>query len=297
MTIQEAYKKTLFQLYEIYDKRESENIANMVIEKVTEQKKIERIINQTFLLNNIQLTQLEDIIHQLLQHKPIQYILNETWFAGMKFYVNEHVLIPRPETEELAMWVIEDLKNILQGENINYYLIDNPKNLQILDIGTGSGCISVTLQKKIRRISTTSIDISNDALEVAKKNAVNNNVPINFLLMDFLDQSQWNFLSKFDVIISNPPYIRASERKEMNKNVLDFEPHLALFVPDNDPLLFYKNIALFGKKYLTQKGRIYVEINEALEKEVSMLFLSQNYTVELKKDLQGKNRMLKAISS
>lgn len=284
MSIEEAYKKLLFQLYEIYDNREAANIANMVIEHVTGQNKTDRIINKTIPLNHNRQQQLENFMQQLLQHQPVQYVLNETWFAGMKFFVNEQVLIPRPETEELVEWIINDVNSPHAA----------PNTLHILDIGTGSGCIPVSLQKKIKNITVTSIDVSEAALAVAKKNAVSNNAAIDFLLIDFLDESKWDELGLFDMIISNPPYIKASESEAMHKNVLDFEPHLALFVPDEDALLFYRKIALFGKQHLQANGKIYVEINEAFGEAVSALFTKENYTVELKKDLQGKDRMLKA---
>lgn len=293
MSIQEAYKKLLIQLYEVYDNREADNIANMVIEHITGQKKIDRILNKTIPLSNNQLTQLADFTFQLLQHKPVQYILNEAWFAGSKYYVDEHVLIPRPETEELVSWIIDDINRHKRSNSV----LTKPAVLAILnllDIGTGSGCIPITLQKRIKDVTITSIDVSNKAIEVAKRNA-GDDTTIDFLLIDFLNESQWKTLPEFDIIVSNPPYIKLSESENMNKNVIDFEPHLALFVPDNDALLFYRKIALFGKLHLKRSGEIYVEINEALGEAVSLLFLNENYTVELKKDLQGKDRMLKAI--
>lgn len=293
MSIQEAYKKLLVQLYEVYDNREADNIANMVIEHVTGQKKIDRILNKTIPLSNNQLTQLADHTFQLLQHKPVQYVLNEAWFAGSKYYVDEQVLIPRPETEELVSWIIDDINKHKTTNSIQSKPVV-PAILNLLDIGTGSGCISITLQKKMKDVTITSIDVSNNAIEVAKRNA-GNDTTIDFLVIDFLDESQWITLPEFDIIVSNPPYIKLSESKDMNKNVVDFEPHLALFVPDNDALLFYRKIALFGKQHLKRSGKIYVEINEALGEAVSLLFLNENYTVELKKDLQGKDRMLKAI--
>ena len=280
MTIQEAYKKLLFQLHELYDNREAANIADMVIECITNQKKIDRIIHKTTPLNFQHQKQLENFTNQLLQFKPVQYVLQEAWFDGMKFFVNDFVLIPRPETEELIEWVTKEIKL----NKIN----------TILDIGTGSGCISISLKKKNTNVIISALDISEDALSVAKKNAANLDADINFISTDFLDESKWNELSVFDMIVSNPPYIKQSEIETMRKVVIDFEPHIALFVDDDDPLLFYKKIAVFGKKHITVNGNIFVEINESLGKEVCLVFEKENYTVELRNDMHGKNRMIKA---
>lgn len=283
MSIEEAYKKLLFQLGELYDNREAANIADMVIEHITGYQKINRIIQKNSLLNIQQQEQLQILTEQLLHHRPIQYVLQEAWFAGMKFYVNENVLIPRPETEELIEWITQEINN---------------KNIfvkTVLDIGSGSGCIPIALKKKNKTVLISSLDISNEALRVARKNANDLNTEINFFEFDFLNEGKWNELSDFDLIVSNPPYIKQSESKSMRKNVIDFEPHIALFVSDADPLIFYKKLASFGKKHLLKNGRIFVEINENLAKDVIDLFSNENYLTELKKDFFGKDRMLKAV--
>jgi len=285
MSIEEAYKKLLSQLSEVYEKREASNISNLVIEKITGKGKTERMVDKTSVLSSPQLEAITRFTQELLLHKPLQYVLNETWFYGLSYFVDENVLIPRPETEELVQWLIDSEQNKKQP------------TASILEVGTGSGCIAISLQKNIKDASIIAIDISNEALEVAKKNASKNKASIHFIKTDFLDEFQWSLLPKFDFIISNPPYIMASEASNMQKNVLDFEPHIALFVPDNDALLFYRKIALFGKKHLYNNGEIFVEINERLGNEVAALFINENYQVELKKDLQGKDRMLKATFS
>ena len=256
------------------------------MEHVTGKNKTDRIIHKTVALTNEQLLSIEIFTQQLLLHTPLQYVLNEAWFAGMKFFVNENVLIPRPETEELVEWIYTDVQ---QNSNAA------SNKLKVLEIGAGSGCIPIALYKKMKESFITSLDVSEAALDVARKNALTNDAEINFIQFDFLEEAQWKTLPVFDLIVSNPPYIKTSESSMMHQNVLDFEPHLALFVPDNDALLFYRKIALFGKDHLQKNGSVYVEINEALGNDTADLFISNNYTVELKKDLQGKDRMLKAI--
>ncbi len=282
MSIQEAYKKLLFQLYELYDNREAANIADMVIEFITGQRKTDRIIHKTIPLNFQQQEQLENLTQELLQYKPVQYVLKETWFSRMKFFVNEAVLIPRPETEELINWIIQDIKS------------NKIKVNSILDIGTGSGCIPISLKKKNELLSVSALDISEDALKVAAKNADDLHAGINFICSDFLDENTWNEFPVYDIIVSNPPYVKQSESETMRKIVIDFEPHLALFVTDEDPLLFYKKIARFGKDHLSKEGNIFVEINECLGEEVIALFKKEKYNAELRKDMHGKDRMLKA---
>ena len=286
MSMEEVYKKLLFQLSSIYNNREAGNIANIVMEHVTGNNKTDRIIHKTVALTNEQLLSIEIFTQQLLLHTPLQYVLNEAWFAGIKFFVNENVLIPRPETEELVEWIYTDVQ---QNSNAA------SNKLKVLEIGAGSGCIPIALYKKMKESFITSLDVSEAALDVARKNALTNDAEINFIQFDFLEEAQWKTLPVFDLIVSNPPYIKTSESSMMHQNVLDFEPHLALFVPDNDALLFYRKIALFGKDHLQKNGSVYVEINEALGNDTADLFISNNYTVELKKDLQGKDRMLKAI--
>ena len=283
MTIHLAYKQLLAQLYEVYDNREAANIADMVIEHVTGQRKIDRIIYKDLPVNVEQQEQLKKITSELLQSRPVQYVLGEAWFMGMKLSVNENVLIPRPETEELVEWIIDDIKKVANAD------------ISLLDIGTGSGCIPIAIKKKLPTAAVSAIDVSHDALQVAILNSIQQNALVDFLQLDFLDEKEWHQLGKYHLIVSNPPYIKISEEKSMDQNVLKFEPHLALFVPDEDALLFYKAIAKFSLKHLKPGGRVYVEINEALGKDVVRLFEENEFSeVILKKDMQGKDRMVKA---
>lgn len=221
---------------------------------------------------------------RLRNHEPIQYILGETEFFGMPITVNKQVLIPRPETEELVSWIIEDV---------------DKNEATILDIGTGSGCIAISLAKKLNNAVVSAIDISTRAIEVAKKNTLINNVNIEFSRVDVLNfeadldlHHKWE--SKFDIIVSNPPYVRMQEKKLMKLNVVDHEPDIALFVEDDDPLLFYRKISQLSKQYLRHHGTLYLEINEHLGLEMEKMLNKAGFKhVVLKKDMFGKNRMIK----
>jgi len=223
-------------------------------------------------------------VDRLRNHEPIQYILGETEFFGMPITVNKQVLIPRPETEELVSWIIEDV---------------DKNEATILDIGTGSGCIAISLAKKLNNAVVSAIDISTRAIEVAKKNTLINNVNIEFSRVDVLNfeadldlHHKWE--SKFDIIVSNPPYVRMQEKKLMQLNVIDHEPDIALFVEDDDPLLFYKRISELSRQYLKHNGTLYLEINEYLGVEMEKMLNEAGFKhVELKKDMFGKNRMIK----
>lgn len=286
MTIQGAYKQLLANLYDLYSDREAANIADWVIEQVTGQSKINRILYKDLAVSLEQQERLQNITLQLLAHKPVQYVLNEVWFAEMKLFVNEHVLIPRPETEELVDWIANDLKKLTR---------EAQHEMTLLDVGTGSGCIPVSLKKQMPSIKISALDISTKALDVAKRNAADHQTIINFLEVDFLNANTWNQFAKFDVIVSNPPYIKEQEATNMAKNVLDYEPAIALFVADDDALIFYKAIAVFAQQHLTTNGCVYVEINEALGAEVIETFARQGFTkIEMRKDLQGKDRKIKA---
>jgi release factor glutamine methyltransferase len=283
MTIQLAYQQLLLQLYEVYDTDEAANIADMVIENVTGQRKIDRILYKELPVNFEQQERLEKLGTELLQHRPVQYVLGEAWFMDMRLKVSESVLIPRPETEELVAWILTDFK---MAEN---------NQISLIDIGTGSGCIPVAIKKKKAAITVSAIDISREALITARENAVDEGASIDFINLNFLQELEWDKLGCYDIIVSNPPYIKQSEELSMRDNVLKFEPKLALFVPDEDALLFYKAIAKFSVRHLKPKGSIYVEINEMLGKDVVELFEKQGFVdVKLRKDMRGKDRMIKA---
>lgn len=310
MTLSEAQLTTRSALLSYYDTREAAQICDWVLEHVSGKKRIDRLIEKAALLTADQQLRLAQILAELQSHRPIQYVLGEAWFAGMKFFVNEAVLIPRPETEELVEWIVNDTLNAErltwnaeQGTENQEQRTPNTeqgisnieqKTKKILDIGTGSGCIPIALAKKLPGWSVTTIDVSEAALKVARKNAIDLQADVLFQQTDFLDELQWPRLPVVDLIVSNPPYIKVAEQDNMARHVLDFEPSLALFVPDDDALLFYRKIALFGKTHLHEGGVVFVEINEALGKETVALFEQQGYTVTLRKDLQGKDRMIKA---
>ena len=282
MTMQEATYFMLNKLSTIYDKGEASQIMDWAMEYLTGSKKAERMLYKNAAITEKEETQLHEYTERLMQHEPVQYLLNEAWFGGLKFYVDKRVLIPRPETEELVEWIINDNKA-------------PSHNLKILDIGTGSGCIPISLKLKIPTAEIWACDISPGALEVAKRNATAHEMDINFVQLDFLDTNSLQQLHSFDVIVSNPPYLPETDKKQMQPNVLQYEPSTALFVPDNDPLIFYKAIAGFGKTHLTKSGIIYTEIHEDLGESTMAIFQSAGYTTELKKDMQQKDRMLRAV--
>jgi release factor glutamine methyltransferase len=235
-------------------------------------------------LEKSHLEKLKNYLHELLEHKPVQYVLNEAWFYKMKFFVDENVLIPRPETEELVEWVISDFKKEKDSK---------PKN--IIDIGTGSGCIPIALKKELPDSKITAIDVSEKALSVANKNAAELHSAIEFFKIDFLKENEWQTLSQYDTIVSNPPYIPIDEKKILAKNVTEFEPQIALFVENNDPFIFYKKIVEFSKTHLNPGGKIYVEIHEEYARQVKKIFENTGLLSEIKKDIYGKERMVKAM--
>jgi release factor glutamine methyltransferase len=283
MTWQEQYQHLREALATIHDESEAEAIAALMVEHVAK-KKMQQIKQEIITADEAQ--EIDRILKQLLTHRPLQYVLNEAWFYGLKFEVNETVLIPRPETEELVDWIIKEVRS-------KKYEVRS-EALAILDIGTGSGCIPVALKKNLPETEVSAIDVCSEALHTATTNAVNNETEINFQLLDFLDENKWDQLSKYDIIVSNPPYIKTTEANTMSKHVLEFEPHKALFVPDEDALLFYRKIADFALQHLLPNGAVYVEINQQLGKETVELFQQKGFTVELKKDMSGNDRMIKA---
>jgi release factor glutamine methyltransferase len=286
MTIEQEYKEFKKKLETIYDDRESGIITELIFEHVTSMKRWERRINGADEMDGNISIQLEKYLHELLTFKPVQYVLNEAWFYRRKYYVNEKVLIPRPETEELAEWLISDLQNLRKN-------LSNRK-LKILDVGTGSGCIAISIKKELENTNVSAIDVSDQALAVARKNADILQAKIRFLQMDFLDESRWNNLEVFDIIVSNPPYIPESEKEKMEKNVTDFEPAMALFVQKADPFIFYEKIANFAQSFLDNSGKLYVEINESFSREVQEIFTLYNFDSVIKKDIYGKERMIRA---
>jgi len=286
MTFNEARTVLTKELKNVYDSDELNNIADLVIEHITSLPRIEQVKDRKSYLTCEQLESIDSITERLKKNEPVQYVLGEAWFAGMKFKVNKNVLIPRPETEELVDWIVnENQKSKVKSQNI-------------IDIGTGSGCIPITIKKKIREANVSAIDVCSEALFTAIENATELEAEVDFKLLDFLDESKWNELDQYDIIVSNPPYIKQSEIQTIHERVKDFEPHRALFVPDNDALLFYQKLSDFARTHLFPGGSLFVEINEALGKDVADLFSEKGFTsIELRKDMQGRDRMIKAYKN
>jgi release factor glutamine methyltransferase len=287
MTFELAEQSIITAIHSLYDDREASTIAGMVMEFVTGKSKMDRWLQKNEPLTLENLNFLEKYSKELLTGKPVQYVLGQAWFAGLCLQVNEHTLIPRPETEELV--------NLCANWTAANMMQQAP--LKIIEVGTGSGCIAIALQKKLPSAQITAVDISTEAVNVASANAIANNTSITFKTLDFLDESNWPELGSFDIIISNPPYIADIEKESMAGHVLNFEPHTALFVRDNDPLIFYGALANFGNKYLHKDGAVFVEINQALGIQSQDVFEQNNYTTVLKKDLFENDRMIVATKN
>lgn len=284
MTFHEAQQQLSTQLKTIYDAREAATITNWVMEHVTGLTKIDRLVQKTSHMPAEQLQQLQQYTAALLNHQPVQYVLQEAWFDGMKLFVNEHVLIPRPETEELVAWIVHDIQTTHPDFTGT-----------MLDIGTGSGCIPVALKKRLPSATVIACDVSERALAVAKQNATTHLTPIAFIAVDFLNEQSRQQLPSCHILVSNPPYIPKKDMASMHQNVVAFEPHLALFVEDDDPFLFYNAIASFAQTHLLPGGMIYVEIHEELGNGVMEVFSAKGLTeVTIRKDMSGKDRMVRA---
>ena len=258
---------------------ELSSIIGMLIEEVSGWNRTQQILHQNTAFNQTQVDQIENYTEQLISGKPIQYILGKAWFMGQNFIVNENVLIPRPETEELVEWII------------SYANIKN-KTLSILDIGTGSGCISIALKMALPHCEVSALDISKEALKLAQLNANNLNVSIQWMEQNILDTVALE--NAYDIIVSNPPYIPIREKESMQKQVVNFEPSLALFVPDEDPLIFYRTIAKIAKQSLSKNGQLFFEIHYDQGNAVLTLLNELNFHAELRQDSFGKDRMIRA---
>jgi release factor glutamine methyltransferase len=264
-----------------YEQREAAAIAHFWIEEVTGKSKLERLNLKDTSINSDVYDQYSAALRAFRKKIPVQFILGYAYFMNRKFTVNTATLIPRPETEELVDWILKD--NVGKANELN-----------ILDIGTGSGCIPISLKLELPNSILSGMDINRDAIQIAKENANYWNVDVNFFELDFTEQEKWNALNHYDIIVSNPPYIPVAEHLEMDDHVVEHESHIALFVPDNDPLKFYKLIALFAVAHLNKNGAIYCEIHKDFGKEIVLLFKEMGFThVELKQDLNGHDRMVK----
>lgn len=266
-----------------YPKEEVSSFFNILTEAFLKMNRLQVALEPNKSLTETELQQLEKALERLKKHEPIQYITGQTEFFGLTFKVNPAVLIPRPETEELVQWILDDIEKT--GKKI----------LNILDIGTGSGCIAVSLAKNLPNSKVSAIDISEEALKTAQGNAQMNGVEIEFLQKDILSTA--SLPVKYDIVVSNPPYVRDLEKEAMHRNVLDFEPESALYVKDHDPLIFYQKISDLADNSLKENGSVYFEINQYLGKETEEVLKNKNFQTQLKKDIFGVDRMLKGEKS
>jgi release factor glutamine methyltransferase len=280
MNLQEANNFLKKELTGIYETREAATISDWVMEKLTGLTRINRLVYNDRPLSELQEKKLFGYAGDLRRHRPVQYVLEEAHFYGLSFYVNENVLIPRPETEELVQWILEDTSR---------------QSNSVLDIGTGSGCIAIALKSKNPDLVVAACDISEGAISVASKNAATNLVEVKFFSCDILEKNQSVTLGSYDIIVSNPPYIPESGKLTMMPNVLDYEPHTALFTSGKDPFIFYRAIGMAGKTNLAEGGRLYFEIHEEGAGEVTAVLEQQGYkNIILKNDLFSRPRMIRA---
>lgn len=279
MLLKEIKKVFHTELDAIYGKEEVSSFFYLLIEHYLGLERFILAVQPELIITKEKESPLFEALSKLKLQVPIQYIIGKTHFMDLDFVVNKNVLIPRPETEELVRWVLDDFSTV-------------KSDLKILDIGTGSGCIAVSLAKNLPKAKVYAIDVSEEALAVAKETAKLNGVEIYFINADILEVNDLD--DKFDIIVSNPPYVRMLEKQEMKNNVLDNEPELALFVADDNPLIFYKKIIELAAKNLIDKGVLYFEINQYLGKETQSLLEATNFSeIELRKDFFGNDRMLK----
>jgi release factor glutamine methyltransferase len=282
MNIKEYRTQFIQELTPIYDAGEAESFFYLILEEKQQLKRIDLALHPDLVFSKAEIVVWNMILEQLKQEIPIQYLLGKTSFYGLDFKVNAAVLIPRPETEELVEWILESQKSKVKSQK-----------LKILDIGTGSGCIAISLAKNLPDATVFALDISEAALATAKINAAYNSVNVTFIHQNILEIE--DLQQQFDIIVSNPPYVRNLEKEEIKKNVLENEPHVALFVADNDALIFYKKIAQLAQKNLLPNGQLYFEINQYLGKEMVNLLEKMNFSaIELRKDIYGNDRMTKA---
>jgi release factor glutamine methyltransferase len=293
MTIKQHRAHFNKSLKHLYPTSEIDSFFFLILEEFMGLKRIDIVLKSDFLIDKKSLNLMQIATKQLEQEIPIQYIIGKTEFFGLPFHVNKEVLIPRPETEELVEQVLKKV-SLIKTCNSSKNETIKEKQLKVLDIGTGSGCIAISLKKQLPSSEVSALDVSNKALRVAKKNAFLNNVDINFVHQDILKTNDLDKL--YDVIISNPPYVRELEKKEIKNNVLNNEPHLALFVDNKNPLLFYNKIAELAKKFLIKNGQLHFEINQYLGKETIKLLAEKGFkNIQLKKDIFGNDRIITAF--
>ena len=288
MTIKHYRDYFIQELTSLYDVGEAESFFYLILEAKHQFKRVDIALQPDLAFSETELESWSSILEQLKKEIPIQYILGVTHFYGLEFEVNSAVLIPRPETEELVDWIIQS-RNF--GTKLNPEISEQNSKLKILDIGTGSGCIGIALAKNLPNAQVFALDVSEKALATAKKNAEKNQVQLTFIHQSILETV--DLAQEFDIIVSNPPYVRELEKLEIKNNVLDNEPHLALFVEDNDALIFYRKIAQLAQKNLNPKGQLYFEINQYLGKETLNLLLEMGFKNSvLRQDIYGNDRMI-----
>jgi release factor glutamine methyltransferase len=280
MTIETANRKLISTLSDLFDEREASAISFLVMERLTGMSKSLQVLNKTLEFTSKQQDLFEHYLAELIKYRPVQYVLGQAWFGSYPFYVNEHVLIPRPETEELADWLLKDNAG-------------RASDTTVLDIGTGSGCIAVYIKKKREDFQVRALDIEDTALQIAIKNSKILNAQVDFILCDIRDPIQNANIHPVDLIISNPPYIPQRQKPSLDEHVRDYEPGIALFVPDDDPIQFYKVIGNIATQKLKPGGTLYLEIHHDYAKNIMEWYKAKGFLMELRKDFSGNNRMIK----
>ncbi len=264
-------------LCSLYEEKEARSLVWLLLDEFFGLRRVDLVLNREMRLNESELLRIHFAVKELMTGCPVQYVVGSTCFGDLRLKVTPSVLIPRPETLEIVDRVVKEA-----GEKTTF-----------LDLGTGSGCIAISLAKRLENVSVTAVDKSPEALAVAEANARENEVDVRFLLDDILNPSEMLRNQRFDVIVSNPPYVRESEKKQMHRNVKDFEPSMALFVPDDDPLIFYRAIFDLAKVCLNEGGKIYLEINEFLGEEMLLLAKEKGFKASVFRDFRGRERELR----
>jgi release factor glutamine methyltransferase len=280
LTIKDLKNTFVTQLSEVYPSEKVESFFIILSEYYLNYTRLQTVLNKDESLSEEIIKKFENAISRLIRQEPVQYICGKTEFYSLPFKIDEHTLIPRPETEELVHWIIDD-------ENKNH-----KRSKSLLDIGTGSGCIAIALAKNLKHLDVSALDLSPKALVTAHKNSVFNGVQVIFFELDILNAQK--LPQQYDIIVSNPPYVRELEKPSMQSNVLEYEPKSALYVTDKDPLVYYRKIARLANQQLTGDGRLYFEINEYLSDELKELLETEGFAnIEVRKDIFGKDRMIK----
>jgi release factor glutamine methyltransferase len=281
-TASKLFEELVTELGELYSKEEAINIMRMVFQEKLGLSRVDMALNTKKEIDAKSHKLIFQIAEKLLEGQPVQQLLGSAYFHNIKLRINKHVLIPRPETEELVQWIIDDNKAT--------------EELQVLDVGTGSGCIAIALAISLMNAQVKGIDISQHALELAQINSIANNAYVDLANLDILNDDNWKKLKTFDIIASNPPYVLEREKADMHINVLNHEPHLALFVPDENPLLYYDKISDMARSRLSKEGKLYFEINAAYGKQVKKMLVQKGYKdVILKKDINDRDRFVRAV--